>query len=179
MNAAIKFGAPLLMALGLVSAPAMARDGWHGGSHGHGHSSAPARNGNAWQGRSAAAPQSWQGNRGYRSAPVYQGDRGYRYSQPSYRSSYAPAYRSGYRGYRYSAPRYVVRGGYYPAPRPLWVRGNRYYGGGYGPTYVVNDWGGYGLGAPPYGYYWRRDDLGNFLLVAAATGIITDLILNH
>jgi len=73
------------------------------------------------------------------------------------------------------APRVVYR----PAPRPYWVRGGRYYGAGYAPTYVVNDWGHYGLRSPPRGYYWRRSDTGEFLLVALATGIITDIILNH
>ena len=170
MNAAIKFGAPLLMALGLVSAPAMARDGWHGGSHGRGGHGAPAHD----NGRHGGPAPGWHDNgrgQAYRPAPppAYRGNVGYRYRAPAYRS-----------GYRYAPPpRYVVHRGYYPGPRPIWVRGARYYGGGYGPTYVVNDWGGYGLAPPPYGYYWRRDDLGNFLLVAAATGIITDLILHH
>ena len=129
MNAVIKIGAPLLLALGLVSTPAMA---WH-----RGHA--------AWR----------------------------PYHAPRHVVYYAPP-----RAY-YAPPRVVYRAGYYPAPRPIWVRGARYYGPGYGPTYVVNDWGGYGLAPPPYGYYWRRDGVGNFLLVAATTGIITDLILHH
>ena len=80
---------------------------------------------------------------------------------------------------------------YYPAPRwngpglshrlllrppPRWVRGGRIYGPGYGPTYVVTDYRGYGLRYPPHGYGWRRDDHGHFLLVALATGVIADLI---
>jgi Ni/Co efflux regulator RcnB len=64
-------------------------------------------------------------------------------------------------------------------PASYWTRGGYYYGPGYAPTYVVNDWGYYGLNQPPYGYYWRRSDAGDFLLVALATGIITDMILNH
>lgn len=55
----------------------------------------------------------------------------------------------------------------------------RYYGPGYGPTYVVDDWRYYRLAPPPRGYYWRRSDAGDFLLVAAATGIIADIILHH
>ncbi|MEP6908775.1 MAG: RcnB family protein, partial [Pseudoxanthomonas sp.] len=31
----------------------------------------------------------------------------------------------------------------------------------------------------PRGYYWRRSEVGDYLLVAAATGIIADLILRH
>jgi Ni/Co efflux regulator RcnB len=69
------------------------------------------------------------------------------------------------------------RGGYRGSSH--WARGGRYYGNGYGPTYVVSDYYGYGLRAPPRGYYWRRSDLGDFLLVAATTGVIADLILHH
>jgi Ni/Co efflux regulator RcnB len=73
------------------------------------------------------------------------------------------------------------------APRPVvvhrgpprWSRGHRYYDPGYGRTYVVNDYYGYGLRQPPRGHYWRRSDAGDFLLVAVATGIIADLILQH
>ena len=56
--------------------------------------------------------------------------------------------------------------------------------GGYLPVeyrtrYVVTDWRGDRLREPPRGYHWVRSDNGDFLLVAIATGIITDLILNH
>lgn len=85
-------------------------------------------------------------------------------------------YRDYYRPNDYRpAPRVVYR----PVPAPYWRRGGYYYGRGYAPTYVVNDWGNYGLYAPPSGYYWRRSDAGDFLLVAITTGIITHLILNH
>lgn len=75
----------------------------------------------------------------------------------------------------YVQPRVVYR----TAPHPRWVRGGRYYGAGYAPTYVVNDWRGYGLRTPPRGHYWRRSDSGDYLLVALATGIIADIILGH
>lgn len=75
----------------------------------------------------------------------------------------------------YVPPRVVYR----PVPHPYWVRGGHYYGSGYAPTYVVNDWRDYGLRAPPRGYYWRRSDRGDYLLVALATGVIADLILRH
>jgi Ni/Co efflux regulator RcnB len=78
---------------------------------------------------------------------------------------------------RYAPPPRVV---YRPAPYaysyPRWSRGSRYYDHGYAPTYVVNDYYGYGLRQPPRGYHWRRDDRGEFLLVAIATGIIADVI---
>lgn len=77
--------------------------------------------------------------------------------------------------YRPLPPRVVYR----PVPPPRWVRGGYYYGPGYGPTYVVADWRYYRLAPPPRGYYWRRSDAGDFLLVAATTGIIADLILHH
>lgn len=77
--------------------------------------------------------------------------------------------------YRPAPPRVIYR----PVPPPRWVRGGYYYGPGYGPTYVVNDWRYYHLAPPPRGYYWRRSEAGDFLLVAAATGIIADLILHH
>ncbi len=76
---------------------------------------------------------------------------------------------------RYAPPRYV-------APRyeayPRWSRGARYNTRGYAPTYVVNDYYGYGLRQPPRGYHWRRDDRGDFLLVAIATGIIAEVLFH-
>ncbi|HEY9131665.1 MAG TPA: RcnB family protein [Dyella sp.] len=59
-----------------------------------------------------------------------------------------------------------------------------YHKGGYVPAeyrdrrYVVEDWRSYRLREPPRGYHWVRSDNGDFLLVAVATGVITDLILN-
>jgi Ni/Co efflux regulator RcnB len=88
--------------------------------------------------------------------------------------------RRGDRYYRPAPPRVVYRPAYHPGyGPPRWARGGRYYDQGYGPTYVVRDYRGYGLRAPPRGYYWRRSDAGDYLLVAVATGIITDLILRH
>ncbi|MDA3913716.1 RcnB family protein [Oleiagrimonas sp.] len=48
-----------------------------------------------------------------------------------------------------------------------------------GSRYVVNDWRGEHLRAPPRGYRWHRSDNGDFLLVAISTGIITQILLNH
>lgn len=45
--------------------------------------------------------------------------------------------------------------------------------------YVVNDWHSEHLRQPPRGYHWVRSDNGDFLLVAVATGVITDLLLHH
>ena len=48
-----------------------------------------------------------------------------------------------------------------------------------GPHYVVTDWRHAHLREPPRGYEWVRSDNGDFLLVAVATGIITDTLLNQ
>ncbi len=44
--------------------------------------------------------------------------------------------------------------------------------------YVVNDWSRRGLRAPPRGYQWVRENnnSGDFLLVAAATGLIASIL---
>ncbi len=59
-----------------------------------------------------------------------------------------------------------------------------YHRGGYLPVeyrtrYVVTDWRRDRLREPPYGYRWVRSDNGDFLLVAIATGVIVDLLLNQ
>ncbi|MBT0728508.1 RcnB family protein [Rosenbergiella australiborealis] len=46
-----------------------------------------------------------------------------------------------------------------------------------GPDYRVDDWHDRGLPSPPPGQHWAYID-GNYLLVAATTGIITSIILN-
>ena len=43
--------------------------------------------------------------------------------------------------------------------------------------YVVNDWRGHSLSAPPRGYHWVQTG-GDYVLVAIATGIILQLFLN-
>ncbi|MER2178301.1 MAG: RcnB family protein [Stenotrophomonas maltophilia] len=87
---------------------------------------------------------------------------------------------------------YDHRGYYRPAPPPRvvyrpgpgygsygWARGHRYreyYGG---PVYVVNDYSRYSVRRPPRDHHWIRDDRGNLLLVAIATGIIADYVINN
>jgi Ni/Co efflux regulator RcnB len=44
--------------------------------------------------------------------------------------------------------------------------------------YVVNDWHGHGLRSPPRGYQWVQTG-GDYVLVAIATGIILELLLNR
>jgi Ni/Co efflux regulator RcnB len=64
--------------------------------------------------------------------------------------------------------------GYRPVGHFGWRRG------AYVPAayrgYAVQDWGYYGLRAPPPGYRWIYAD-GNFVLMAAASGLIADLVL--
>ena len=64
---------------------------------------------------------------------------------------------------------------------PPWARGHDYRSYGYRDVHVVpaGEYVRYRLYAPRPGYRWVRDDSGSFLLVAAATGIIADLILHH
>lgn len=142
-----------LLLFGMAAAPAMAGD--HGREHGyreHGRSQHDDRHD---RGRYDRRVERRDYRHDYRPAPPR-----VVYTQPRY---------------RHAPPRVVYR----PAPHGYWVRGGRYYGSGYAPTYVVNDWGRYGLRSPPRGYYWRRSNTGDYLLVAVATGIIADMILHH
>lgn len=44
--------------------------------------------------------------------------------------------------------------------------------------YVVNDWRGHHLSAPPRGYQWVQTG-SDYVLVAAATGLIASILLNQ
>ena len=44
--------------------------------------------------------------------------------------------------------------------------------------YVVDDWRGHHLNAPPRGYHWVQTG-GDYVLVAIATGVILQLLLNN
>lgn len=97
-------------------------------------------------------------------------------------------WRSGDRNPQYNQPRYVQQQPRYEAPRyayqqPSYRASHRFYRGGYLPhqyrqqVYYVNNWNAYqGLYAPPYGYQWMNVD-GDFLLVALATGLIANALL--
>ena len=75
-------------------------------------------------------------------------------------------------------PRVVYRPGYRPGPGYGWQVGHRYRDYYRGPVYVVNDYPRYHLRRPPYGHHWIRDDRGNMLLVAIATGVIAQYVLS-
>ena len=59
-----------------------------------------------------------------------------------------------------------------------------YYRGSYLPPqyrtrhYVVDDWRGHRLSAPPRGYQWVQNG-GDYILVAIATGVILNLLLSN
>jgi len=78
-------------------------------------------------------------------------------------------------GYRYAPPPRA----YYPPPRygyapPYAWRRGAYLPPSYGGVYI-NNYGAYGLRAPPRGYRWHR--VGNdYLLTAIATGLIFDIV---
>jgi Ni/Co efflux regulator RcnB len=65
--------------------------------------------------------------------------------------------------------------GYRPVSHFGWRRG-AYVPIGY-RAYYVQDWGYYGLRPPPPGYRWIYAD-GNFVMMAAATGLIADLVIH-
>lgn len=177
---ALVLGALLAGLSAIVAAPAMARDNDRGR---HGYDRDYDRRGNHARRddrRHDRRHDRRDHRRGHVAPPRYvvrHAPHGYyappprrvvRYSQPVYYSQ----------SVHYSQPAYYRQPAYY-APPPRWHRGGHYHHGGYGPTYVVHDYRPYGLRAPPRGHYWRRSDAGDFLLVAAATGIIADLILGR
>jgi Ni/Co efflux regulator RcnB len=47
------------------------------------------------------------------------------------------------------------------------------------PRYYVEDYRVYHLAPPPPGHRWVRHPDGRMILVAVATGIIADILLNH
>ena len=107
--------------------------------------------------------------------------RDYRDQRQAYRHGYHDGRRYDDRRYddrRYYAPPRVV---YRPAPPSYhrWAKGQRYRDYYRGPVYVVNDYNRDHVRHPPRGYHWVRDDRGNLLMVAIATGIIADLLLHH
>ena len=55
-----------------------------------------------------------------------------------------------------------------------WERGHRYTG----RVVVIEDYPRYRLRTPPRGSHWVRDDNNDYVLVAIATGIILDYVLN-
>lgn len=63
-------------------------------------------------------------------------------------------------------------------PNHSWYRGDRMPYEYRTRHYVVDDWRGHHLYAPPRGYQWVQSG-GDYLLVAVATGIIASILLNQ
>lgn len=93
------------------------------------------------------------------------------------------AWQQGYRAAQ--QPRYVHQQPSYVYTQPSYRTASpRFHRGGYLPTqyrshgYHVNDWHAHqGLYAPPYGHQWVQVG-SDFLLVALATGLIANLLVN-
>ncbi len=169
MNLNLKWGAALVLALATIAAPAMARD-----DHRDRRGSHYSHRGDHDRGRNDRHRDYGRYDRS-RANRQHRGDRRGGRDVVHARHYRAPA--------RVVHHRPVVRNVYLPAPRyapppPRWARGG-YLHHYQRPVYVVNDYRGYGLRHPPRGYRWVRDDYGDLLLVAIATGLITDLILHH
>ena len=63
-------------------------------------------------------------------------------------------------------------------PNNSWHRGDRIPVQYRSHQYVVDDWRGYHLSAPPRGYHWVQSG-GDYLLVAIATGVILQLLISN
>ena len=63
-------------------------------------------------------------------------------------------------------------------PSHNWYKGSRIPPQYRTHQYVVNDWRRHGLKAPPRGYHWVQNG-SDYLLVAIATGVISQLILGY
>jgi Ni/Co efflux regulator RcnB len=63
-------------------------------------------------------------------------------------------------------------------PRHEFYRGGRLPAEYRGRTYVVNDWRGHNLSAPPRGYHWVQSG-SDYVLAAVATGVILDVLLSN
>lgn len=60
----------------------------------------------------------------------------------------------------------------YGPPHGRWHRGDRFYGP---PTIIIRNYGYYNLAPPPAGYYWVQSGE-QFLMIAAASGIIASIL---
>jgi Ni/Co efflux regulator RcnB len=103
------------------------------------------------------------------------GDDGYKKQKHDKRDKHGKHYRK-HDDDRYEAKEHHDRGrgagpehGFYKGDRlPYQYRGN---------IYVVNDWRGHRLSAPPRGYQWVQTG-SDYVLAAVATGIILQILLN-
>lgn len=111
----------------------------------------------------AAAPAFAQGR------PDDRGPHGQMQRGPDHRADHRSDYRPGYR----PGPSRMVRGA---GPRHDIYRGQRLPAYYRGHNYVVNNWRVHRLAPPPRGYYWVQTGA-DYLLVAVATGLIAQIVL--
>jgi Ni/Co efflux regulator RcnB len=64
-----------------------------------------------------------------------------------------------------------------PVPHSDWRKGDRLPPEYRGRNYVVDDWRGRGLAAPPRGYQWIGVN-GDYVLAAIATGVIASILMS-
>ena len=116
-------------------------------------------------------------NRGYDNRAYENRGRDDRRGSYSHHQSYnAPRPQHNYYSNNYyNAPRPYYNGNSYASYNRVWRRGDYlgHYHSRYQPVYYSH----YRLRPPPRGYHWVRDDRGDFLLAAIATGIILEVIL--
>jgi Ni/Co efflux regulator RcnB len=65
-----------------------------------------------------------------------------------------------------------------PIPHSDWHKGERLPSEYRNRSYVVDDWHGHGLQAPPRGYQWVGVN-GDYVLAAIATGLIANVLLSN
>jgi Ni/Co efflux regulator RcnB len=146
-------GAMLMLASGSV----LAQGNGHGRGHGHDDKGYGQDDGDRGNGHDRDRDRH-QRDDGYRD------DRGRRYVRDDGPPGHAYGrYKSWHDRGRHEG--WYKRGGYLPVE--------------YRTRYVVTDWRRDRLREPPRGYHWVRSDNGDFLLVAIATGVIVDLLLNQ
>jgi Ni/Co efflux regulator RcnB len=159
----------LIAAVFAASAPALAQD--------RGQYNGERRDGNRQEQRTQGEREGrWQeGNRGddsrrgdgRRDDGWRDNDRRGDYRGDDHRRGYQVRYDDrGYRGYRGGGPNHDLR------------RGARLPSQYHHRQYVVDNWRGHRLSAPPRGYHWVQagDD---YVLAAIATGLIAQIILNN
>lgn len=176
MNQKLKWGAALILAMATVATPAIARDDrGDRGRHGYNHRDND-RHDRRHERRHDRRDTRQSDRHDRRDAR-----RDHRYDRRHDRRDHYAYSRSHRPPVRVVHHRPVVRHVYHPprhAGPPPWARGGyvHHYNR---PIYVVRNYRGHGLRHPPRGYHWVRDDVGDFLMVAVATGIIADVILRR
>jgi len=109
-----------------------------------------------------------QGDRAPHRAPVPQA-----HGKPTHRVAPPAAPR-----YRLAPPERQAREGRGAGPDHDFYRGGRLPPEYRNRSYVVDDWRGHRLSAPPRGYHWVQAG-GDYVLVAITTGIILSILLNN